>query len=317
MTSIWTGIPTIQEDLETLQKTLLSLAYEEKGPLHSMLKDLFQRRGKLLRGGFCLIAGQFTQKNPQDVMDAAAALEAFHLATLIHDDIIDGSSERRGMPSAQKMHGMRRAVLLGDFLFSRAMLTMTPLLKGNEELALAKGILHICRQEIRQSLGRENPWSLREYTRRTAGKTAALFSLSLRLGGLISESTPEQLQALSRYGYNLGMAFQIIDDIMDLSPRLKTGKPVYQDMKNGIATLPLILAVKQLPHKREEAAKMLSKGKIKPLLKYIEQGSGLDEARKRAQNYSDRCYNELNRMPQGAPAESLKLITRRCLEREF
>jgi len=317
MTSIWTGIPTIQEDLEKLQNTLLSLAEEEKGPLHSMLKDLFQRRGKLLRGGFCLLAGQFTRKHPQDVMDAAAALEAFHLATLIHDDIVDGSPKRRGMPSAQKMHGLRKAVLLGDYLFSRAMLTMTPLLNGKEEMALARGIMHICRQEIRQSLGREFPWSLREYTRRTAGKTAALFSLSLRLGGMISESPPGQLQQLSRFGYSLGMAFQIIDDIMDLSPGLKTGKPVYQDMKNGIATLPLILAMSQIPQKREEALKSLEKGKIKPLLKYIEQGFGIEQARKRAQYYIDLCYRELNLLPEGSPKESLELITQRCLERDF
>lgn len=317
MTSIWTGITTIQEDLDTLQNTLLSLAEEEKGPLHSMLKELFQRKGKLLRGGFCLLAGQFTQKNPRDVMDAAAALEAFHLATLIHDDIIDGAPKRRGMPSVHRMHGFRKAVLLGDYLFSRAMLTMTPLLRDKEELSLARGILHICRQEIRQSLGREFPWSIREYTRRTAGKTAALFSLSLRIGGIISEASTDQLQTLSRYGYNLGMAFQIIDDIMDLSPHLKTGKPVYQDLQNGIPTLPLILAMKQMPQKKQEAAKALNKGKIKALVKWIEQGAGIEEARKKAFTYTERCYQELERLPSGPARDSLKQITQRCLDRNF
>lgn len=317
MTSIWTGITTIQEDLDTLQNTLLSLAEEEKGPLHSMLKELFQRKGKRLRGGFCLLAGGFTEKNPRDVMDAAAALEAFHLATLIHDDIIDGAPKRRGMPSVHHMHGFRKAVLLGDFLFSRALLTMTPLLKDKEELSLARGILHICRQEIRQSLGREFPWSIREYTRRAAGKTAALFSLSLRIGGIISEASSDVLQALSRYGYNLGMAFQIIDDIMDLSPGMRTGKPVFQDLQNGIPTLPLILAMKKLPHKEQRAIGALNKGKIKPLMKWIEEGSGMEEARKKAGIYTERCYQELEKLPEGNARDSLKQITRRCLDRDF
>jgi len=317
MSSIWTGVPEVESKLPELQQTLLSLAEGEKGALKDLLEEQFSRKGKYLRGGFCLLAGSITGKNPDALMKAAAALEAFHLATLIHDDILDSAEMRRGRPSAHKLYGLKEAVLLGDYLYSRALLLVAPLLEGQNEMELVKGIMHICRQEISQTLAREINWSPREYYRRAGGKTAALFSLSLYTGAHIAEAPSPVLQSMKRYGYNLGLAFQIIDDIIDIKPSGPTGKPLYQDLRNGVSTLPLVLAVQQLPEKKAQAEKALKKGRKRTLLQIIQNGSGLEQARRKAKQYTDYCFKELENLPKVDSLSSFDTITRRCLLRDY
>jgi heptaprenyl diphosphate synthase len=313
----WPEHQGLNQQLSHLHDQLLDLAQGEKGPLKDMLEKLFQRRGKFLRGGFCLLAGWFTAENPQKVASAAMALEAFHLATLIHDDIIDGALSRRGAKTIHYLYGLREAVLLGDFLYSRALLEITPLLESRQEQDFCRSILQICRQEIQQSLSCKPNWSLREHKRRTAGKTAALFTLSLHSGAQVSNASEPIAQQLRRFGYNLGMAFQFIDDILDYSPRLNTGKQPYQDIQNGLTNLPLILCEIQDPRIKEKLDQALQRGKKNYILKILNQLQGLEIAKTMAEKYTRRAYKELDDLPEGEARELLLETANNCLHRNF
>lgn len=315
MTSFWENLPETGEDIRKIENSLQAMALEEQGCLQELLQDILGRKGKYLRGGFCVLAGRFTGRNREQVLQGATALEAFHLATLIHDDIIDGAQTRRGKISLHRRYGIRQAVLAGDFLYSRAMMEILPLLKGEDESNLVKAIIQICRQEIQQSLSRELNWSLREYLRRAAGKTAALFSLSLYTGASISEADSSTSEDLRRLGYFMGLSFQMVDDLLDYENR--TGKPRYQDLKNGLVTLPLLLSVRDSQKQRQRAQRALKLRNLPGLVRMIHKGGGLDQAREMAENYYDRSRQILQNLPEHPAKEDLNRLMGICLKRSF
>lgn len=194
--------------------------------------------GKRLRAALVAASAGFASPDLRAVARTAAAMELIHLASLIHDDIIDEATLRRARPSLYRLLGRVPAVLTGDYLFATAFNLIIDLPRGILK-AVTETIRFMCEGEIAELCARD--FSLSRYFTRVRKKTASLLVASCQSGGILSNLQRRELKHLEKYALNLGIAFQIIDDVMDLtgSPEL-LGKPCLQDLSKGIATLPVI-----------------------------------------------------------------------------
>jgi heptaprenyl diphosphate synthase len=182
-------------------------------------------------------------------MPVAAAIELIHMATLVHDDVIDNSATRRGIPTANARWGNHASVLSGDYLFAKAFSIVADKVNNQMLKVLTDVICFMCEGEIMQHKDVFNPdQSEPEYLARIAKKTADFIAASCELGGMAAGLSGQDVMALRSYGYSIGMAFQITDDILDVTASMaQIGKPVGNDLRQGIVTLPVIYALEHSP----------------------------------------------------------------------
>jgi len=200
--------------------------------------------GKRIRPALVILSAQCYSYRRETVIPMAAVVELVHAATLIHDDVIDAATTRRGHPTVARSWGDRRAVLLGDYLFARAFALLAGLGRPGLVRAMA-GVVHgMCEGELEQ-LQSEGCFDLGEerYLERIGKKTALFIAECCRAGAVLGGAPPSGIAALGRYGRLVGMAYQIIDDVLDFVAPETLGKPQGSDLRAGIATLPLILAL--------------------------------------------------------------------------
>ena len=226
-------------------------------PAGGMMKHLAASRGKNFRAQLLLAAAADREGFvPRDALTAAAALEILHLATLVHDDVIDDSAVRRGRQSVQRRFGKKPAVICGDYLFCKCFLMTADLSRRYQDrfMTVARGMTRICMGELRQyEHNRDTSLSAAGYLRIIAGKTAALFSLALYAGGVLGGCAEKEIRLLTRLGYYIGVIFQLEDDCMDYRSDPSTaGKNVKKDLSEGVVTLPLIFAIAKNPEIRGE-----------------------------------------------------------------
>jgi octaprenyl-diphosphate synthase len=206
-----------------------------------LLDHVLKGRGKMIRPGLVLAAGQCIRGVTEDHIEAAAIMEMIHQATLLHDDVLDCAETRRGNPSANHLWGNSAAILLGDMVLSRVLLRCTDL-RSEVARVVADMACRVCRGELCQTLQRTH-WQIteREYLQIIADKSASFFGACCRVGAILSEATPEQQDALADYGLNVGMAFQMTDDVLDLVADSElAGKSTGRDAGMGTPTLPVI-----------------------------------------------------------------------------
>lgn len=210
--------------------------------MKELMNHILSSRGKRLRPVLFLLSGSFQPANDYALIRAAAAVELIHTASLIHDDIIDESPERRGNPSLNARWGNRPAVLAGDFLFARAFELISLCEDFQLNKTFMKAIGAMCEGEIEQNAFAFNVnISEQQYIRNIYRKTAVLMGTCCREGARLSRLEGKDVSKLEAYGRNLGLAFQITDDILDITGKREiTGKPIGKDLQEGIITLPLI-----------------------------------------------------------------------------
>ncbi len=327
MNAIWNDCPTIAARLAEVEAILEDSLRDPAYPLAAETKELVLSGGKMLRPAFVLIGAGFGQSERKPkaaggkIAHIAAAVELLHVASLIHDDIIDQADVRRGIPSLHGRFGTTNAILAGDWLFSRSFRLAADYAGVKSSRALARFVGAICSAEIGQDLSKFSfSTTRRGYLRTIAGKTAALFSLSLHVGASEAKAGAALTQALRRAGYDIGMAFQIIDDILDYESDGETlRKPVGNDLKEGLLTLPLILAL------RKEGAALrpllakerLDDAAIALILKTVADSGALDEARLIAASFTDRARREIGRLPACPARDDLVAITESLLTRKY
>lgn len=244
MSAFWSSFPRVREGLERVRLRLREQAETLPPDLRDELSPLVRREGKSLRAGLILLSSGANSTHQDSVEAAAAAIELLHLATLVHDDIVDQAALRRGEPALHQKLGPQKAVLYGDLLFAAAFRSVSRDVGGESSRALADLVTVMAGSEIQQLNDRYRlPLSARRILRKTMGKTALLFSLSLYVGAK-EGGRPEGLaRQLRRAGYALGMAFQIQDDLLDWTGDADVlGKPVLEDLRSGIYTWPAALA---------------------------------------------------------------------------
>lgn len=318
-------MPQLAPDLRRIHDLVVDVAASAGGPIGNALSQYVARPGKMLRPGFVLIgswAGRSDPDRPADdrLIQIAAAIETLHLATLIHDDVIDDADLRRGKPSLHALYGRKQAVLMGDYLLSRCFSMIAEGTERENALRLAAAVGHLVRGEINQMFeaGRD-AFSRRAYLRRIAGKTATLFGLSLVTGAAETTAHQAQIARLARAGYNLGMAFQVIDDILDFTARPDAiGKPVASDLREGIYTLPVIVAVSREPQIRELVVPPpADEQRIRLAVEAIRTAGGLGDARSNAAAYTARARRAIGALAEPSLREALGAVAGKLLDRDY
>ena len=234
----------VQEQLELTEKVILGVAKNAPAGICERLDSLFQRKGKRIRSTLlCLIAQSGSQKpDSQRVAQACAGIELLHLASLVHDDIIDGTDIRRGQKTAHKEWGTQVAVLIGDYVLSQAMQCVIDEESHDIPTVLSKAADKLIAGEILELDQSGNMrLSFEEYDRIIDGKTAALIAVAARIGAILAGFDKENIDKCAQMGSHFGIAFQIIDDLLDYGFGSKNlDKAKFTDLGNGLITLPLL-----------------------------------------------------------------------------
>jgi geranylgeranyl pyrophosphate synthase len=233
----------VKADIDKVEQSLQSVADVEVPLLAKLLVYLLKNGGKRIRPSFTLLAGKFYLYDLNLLIPMATAVELLHNATLVHDDIVDNAPLRRGKKSISSAWGEASALLLGDYLFARA----GRLVASTENLRVVKlfaqTLMTISSGELAQvNVLFDRKRALEHYYNWISAKTACLFSMATESGAVLSQAPEEVINALKDYGQNFGMAFQVIDDVLDFTGREdELGKPVGSDLIEGAVTLPTIL----------------------------------------------------------------------------
>ena len=241
-------LPCLAGDLRRVEDELVAAASASDDFVTELVRHLVTVGGKLVRPGFCLASSLVCDPSPTRSSRAAvrggASVELVHIGSLYHDDVMDDATTRRSVPSVNAQWGNLRAILAGDFLLGRASALAASL--GAEVAALlAEAITQLCEGQI---IELENAYDTERteerYELAVSGKTAALLSISCRIGATVGDVPPPAGGALGEFGFAYGMAFQIVDDILDLvATESQLGKPTGNDLAEGTYTLPVIRAL--------------------------------------------------------------------------
>jgi heptaprenyl diphosphate synthase len=222
--------------------------------------QLLEAGGKRLRPAFTLLAGKFYGYPIDKLLPVAMSLELIHMATLVHDDVVDDSQTRRGRPTVKAKWGNIVSVATGDYLLAKSLELIAQINHPEVSRILAEVSIEMSQGEIQQiKASFDVQQNLKQYYYRIKRKTALLISASCKLGALISGAPRREVWALGAYGHALGMAFQIVDDVLDVTAEAsQLGKPVGGDIRQGIMTLPMILGLK-LSKDSERLRELLAK----------------------------------------------------------
>ena len=234
-------------DVETLNRVILDRMQSPVPLIQQLAAYIIAAGGKRLRPMLTLTVARMLSYEGEDHLKLAAAVEFIHTATLLHDDVVDESDQRRGQPSANATFGNQASVLVGDFLFSRAFELMVETGSIDVLRILSHASAIIAQGEVMQLASTGNLSLTRDtYFEVIGAKTAALFAAACEVGAVISHATPEITQAIHEYGRILGVAFQIADDVLDYQGNLQTmGKNSGDDFREGKITLPVIMALEK------------------------------------------------------------------------
>ena len=292
-----------------------SVMVESSGLLSETSSYLIAAGGKRFRAMLVLLAGYLGDPTDPRLIPGSVAIELVHLATLYHDDVIDEADARRGAPSANVRWDNTVAILTGDFLFARASEISTDL--GTEVCRLlARTIAILCDGQIREvdsSASVDQPEA--NYVEIISRKTASLIATSCRLGGMLSGAAPEEVDVLDGFGDALGMAFQLSDDIMDITAtQLELGKEPGSDLRLGVYTLPVLHSLAH-SERREELTRLLSDGapdgeRLDRALEIVRGDGSIEHARRAVTREVVRAVSLAERLPAGPASHALTQLAR-------
>ncbi|GGM36549.1 geranylgeranyl pyrophosphate synthase [Paraliobacillus quinghaiensis] len=321
---MWNSFPALQADLANVLELIDTHIRVRDKTIEKTIKDLVHSGGKLLRPAYSLLCAEIGPEYDKEKATAvAAALETLHMATLVHDDVIDGATTRHGIPTIHTTHGNQIAIYSGDYLFS---VTFTLLSRHATSLAHlefnSRSMEKILSGELDQLHSRfKPPESVKNYLSRISGKTAQLFAVSCYSGAIESNASRRNTMNAWNMGHYIGMAFQIMDDILDYKGNEKTvGKPVMADVQQGIYTLPLIYAMQSNRKTLKpilEKQEALTDQDMQIILRTIEEEKGLEKAQQLAERYTKKALKELNKLPNGTYKDTLYQITTSLLNRNL
>ncbi|UCE75288.1 MAG: polyprenyl synthetase family protein [Methanomassiliicoccales archaeon] len=313
------------EDLESVEKFIFENIESEIELMGDISRYLIVAGGKRVRPALVLLTFRAVGgKDIQKVVPIAAAIELIHTATLIHDDINDSSATRRGIPSVNQKFGLSNALVGGDFLFVKAFK-----IGGSYDWGIVKIIADACSNlaegEILQSMNRYNAnLNMEDYNKTIEKKTASLISACAQVGAILGGAREKEVRALSSYGRNMGLTFQIIDDILDLEgDAVQTGKPQGTDIMEGQLSVPLIKALSVLePKTHDELAKILkkkenTKEEIERAIDIVRSTDALPFTRDLAKQYADKARAAIGVLPDTDYKDNLELFIDALIERNY
>jgi octaprenyl-diphosphate synthase len=313
----------IQADLERVDEAIRRRLASDVVLIRTIGNYIVGSGGKRLRPALVLLAANAFENPSSSKHELAAVIEFIHTATLLHDDVVDESSLRRGRKTANAEFGNAASVLVGDFLYSRAFQMIVEAGSLRVMKVLADATNTIAEGEVLQLLNVHDADTDEEnYLRVIRYKTAKLFEAATQVGAILGHAAPDVERALAEYGVHLGTAFQLIDDVLDYSGDLhETGKNLGDDLAEGKPTLPLIYAMKA--GTKDESALIRhaiehgGKADLEGVVAAIHRVGALDYARERARTEASMATDRLAHLPDSACRDSLLQLAHFSVERKF
>ncbi|MGH7540012.1 MAG: polyprenyl synthetase family protein [Gemmatimonadota bacterium] len=311
----------VRSRLREVERELLSMVPSGLDALDEVGEYLFSRSGKLFRPTLLLLANGVGDHPSTEAVKLAAIVELLHVATLVHDDAVDHSVRRRGMPTVNDRWTHQVAIIAGDYLYSRAVIEITSLGRLEPIGILARTANQMTIGEMRQLVLHDRlDFTRADYDRLCEHKTASLLSAACELGAMAGRA--EFRTPLRAYGYQLGMAFQITDDLLDYTARAdETGKPSGQDLREHKVTLPLIESLPSMSPGERALVEALfcdpdpNQESVAEVIDVVAHRGGIDAARREAGVAADRARERLEGLPEGACTEALGRAVEYVVER--
>lgn len=311
----------VAEEIELVEQNLTRSIRSSEHALTDISSHLIHGGGKRVRPLVTLLAFKlFGGTKIEDIVDIATAIELIHTATLLHDDIIDGAEVRRGKESAYKKFGLKATLVAGDFLFIKAFE-----FAGKFDDTVVQWTADACTRltegEMLQGLfNRNSDVTFEDYLEIVRRKTASLFQTGARVGAYLAGATSPMVEKMDEYGLNLGIAFQMIDDVLDVVGHKELlGKPIGMDLRDGNPSLPIILAL----HERQQAVAETfgcshpTEDKIRAAIDAIGQGTAIQQSKAFSKSYAERAFKVIKELPPSLYRNGLKSLVQLIIERDF
>jgi geranylgeranyl pyrophosphate synthase len=316
----------IKDDLRRVETSLHDVPLRSDTDLNLVAEaigHLLDAGGKRIRPALTLLTGRLDRCDPDKIISMAAAVEMLHTATLVHDDVVDGSLLRRGSPTLNARWSPGATILTGDYMFARAadLAAQT----GNVRVMeiFARTLMTIVSGELRQLFGDATRRQTREdYFKRIYAKTASMFELATEAAGVLIGATENEILALRQYGHDLGIAFQIMDDVLDfISDESQMGKPVASDLRQGIVTLPVIDYLDSHPSDKR-VDELLRSGQhsdelVLPIVADVRASGAIDRAVTEARGFVRAAQQRLLQLPDSEARQSMLAVANYVVARDF
>jgi len=314
-------LAALEADLTKVEVKIIEATSHAEKVVDSISSHLAKAGGKRMRPVLTLLTSHLGTPSNNDVLDAAVVMEVTHLATLYHDDVMDQASTRRGVDTAHLVWGNNLAILTGDLLFARASNLVSGL--GQEALTLqAKVFEQLVLGQLHETLGPgENEDPIDHYIQVLLDKTGSLIALSAQLGAMLSGADASYQKPLEEFGHCVGIAFQLIDDIIDIeSTKSQSGKVSGTDLLAGVPTLPVLLLVN---HKDEasvellaEITKGLTEQTLPGVLERLRAHPVMDEARLETKKWAEKAIAAIAPLPAGKVRTALEAFASAVVDRK-
>ncbi|PSR64483.1 geranylgeranyl pyrophosphate synthase [Nocardia sp. MDA0666] len=313
---------TVRNGLDEVEKLLVSELSDGEDFLLEAALHLARAGGKRFRPLFTILTGQLGPRpTDPDLITAGTVVELVHLATLYHDDVMDEASMRRGAPSVNSRWGNSIAILSGDYLFAHASRLVSTL--GPDAVRIiAETFAELVTGQMRETLGaKKSQDPVEHYLRVVWEKTGSLIAASGRFGGTFSGASLDDVERLARLGDAVGTAFQISDDIIDISSvSEQSGKTPGTDLREGVHTLPVLYALRDEGAEGDRLRTLLARPlesdeEVAEALELLSRSRGMVLAKQKLQGYADIAHAELSALPQGPANDALERLVRYTIER--
>jgi all-trans-nonaprenyl-diphosphate synthase len=321
MTSVASLFAPVESDLAQLVENLKQLIGARSPLLYAAAEHLFQAGGKRMRPAIVLLLARAVSPTAEIStrhMRLAEITEMIHTASLFHDDVVDGADLRRGVATVNSAFGNRIAIQAGDFLFAQASWYLANLDNLEVVKLLSEVIKDFAEGEIQQGLSSfDTGLTLDSYLEKSYYKTASLLANSAKAVGVLSEVSLDLQRSLYEFGRFVGLAFQIVDDILDFTGTTdELGKPAGSDLQSGNLTAPVLFALQELPYLEVMIERELREpGDVEKSVELILNSQGIMKSRALAEDYAAKALQSLNQLPQSASRQALIDLTDYTLKR--
>lgn len=323
MTSATSLFSPVEADLSILTENLKNLIGARHPVLYAAAEHLFGAKGKRVRPAIVLLVSRATMMG-QDITTRhrrlAEITEMIHTASLVHDDVVDEAELRRGVPTVHSSFGNRIAVLAGDFLFAQSSWYLANLDNLEVVKLLSQVIMDLAEGEIQQGLNRfVTHLSIEEYLQKSYYKTASLIANSSKAAAVLSESSINLVEDMFNYGRHLGLAFQIIDDILDFTGSTEAlGKPAGSDLKSGNLTAPVLYALESKPYLEVLIEREFAQpGDLEQAVALVRDSGGIERSRELATHHTHLAVKHLEDLPSSASRQALVKLADYVLSRLY
>lgn len=311
----------LNSDIDIIEKTLEETIQADSLLLRQTSLHTLQAGGKRIRPVFVLLGGKFGSYDINIIKNVAVALELIHMASLVHDDVIDDAEIRRGKPTIKAKWGNRVAMYTGDYILALSLDMITNIQKPAAHKILANTIVEVCIGEIQQIKDKYRfNQNFRDYFRRIKRKTALLIATSCQLGAIAADVEASIHKKLYRFGYYVGMSYQIIDDILDFTSTEKTlGKPAGGDLLQGNVTAPVLYAMEdgRIRSRIEKVTENTSQAEIDDIISLINTSGAIEKSMALSDLYLDKALKILDELPANRARKTLQDIAKFIGKRKF